>query len=76
MLIFPNILGLIASDCQTALIMWKLAIWAKSTDTGSTSASGGGLVKSLPFPWLHPEKKVNVKFEQLHVSFFFFPILI
>lgn len=41
-LIIANILWLIASDCQTALIMWRLAIWAKSSDTGSTSASGGG----------------------------------
>lgn len=40
--IIPNILGLIAFDCQTALIMWRLAIWTKSSDTGSTFASEGG----------------------------------
>lgn len=27
--------------CQAALIIWRLAIWAKSSDTGSTFASGG-----------------------------------
>lgn len=41
-LIIPKILGIIASDCQTALIMWRWAIWAKSCDTGSISATGGG----------------------------------
>lgn len=34
-LIIPN------CYCQAALIIWRLAIWAKSSDTGSTFASGG-----------------------------------